>query len=288
MSVAGIRRSDRVCLTLFLEAEGTDSEGRSFKEQARTMLISRHGAVVVLNRALEAGQQVQIRRKASHESHRHGPVRIIGLFGHQEEGYVYGVSFVDAENDLWGVEFPPIAESQEAVARMLLECCYCGSREVVYVNELELTGFESNRCIARHCKSCGVPSVWAQAPHEDPKKARARGNGQAIRVEKHPDGTRGERRKVVRLKARLTACVRQAGSDDELAVCEEISSFGLSFRSRKRYTPQTRIDIAVPYTQGSANIFVAARVVHSEEIPTAGLFRNGIEYLKPDEIAAKN
>lgn len=288
MSVAGIRRSDRVCLTLFLEAEGTDSEGRSFKEQARTMLISRHGAVVVLNRALAAGQQVQIRRKASHESHRHGPVRIIGLFGHQEEGYVYGVSFVDAENDLWGVEFPPIAESQEAVARMLLECCYCGGREVAYLNELELAGFESNRCIARLCKTCGVPSIWAQAPHEDLKKARARGNGHAIQAQTKPEGTLGERRRVVRLKARLTACVREASADDELAVCEEISSFGLSFRSRKRYTPKTRIEIAVPYTQGSANIFVAAQVVHSEEIPTAGLFRNGIEYLKPGEFLKKN
>jgi hypothetical protein len=284
MSVEGTRRSDRVCLTLLLEAEGVDSEGQPFTEPAHTMLISRHGGVVVLNRLLEAGQEVQVRRKAPHESHRHGPVKIIGQFGHQNEGYVYGVSLVDAEKDLWGVEFPPIAESAEAVARMLMECCYCGSREVIYLNELELAGFESNRCIARHCKACGVPSIWAQAPHENLKKAKGQGNGHTLQVRANPEATSGERRRIVRLKAHLTACVRQAGADDELAVCEEISSFGLSFRSRKRYEPPTSIEIAIPYAQGSANIFVAARVVHSEKIPTVGLFRNGVEYVKPGEI----
>ena len=42
------------------------------------------------------------------------------------------------------IEFPHIAESQEAVARMLLECTYCRAREVVYLNELELRGFEDH------------------------------------------------------------------------------------------------------------------------------------------------
>ena len=44
------------------------------------------------------------------------------------------------------------------------------SREVVYLNELDLRGFEANRGIARHCKVDGVPSIWMQAPHEDEKK----------------------------------------------------------------------------------------------------------------------
>lgn len=288
MSVAGTRRSDRVCLTLLLETEGTDSTGAAFKAPAQTMLISRHGAVILLDRSLEPGQEIEVRRKAAHESHRHGAVKIVGQFGKQEEGYVYGISIADTGNDLWGVEFPPLAESEEAVARMLLECSYCRGREVIYLNELELKGFELSRGIARHCKACGVPSVWTQAPHEDLKTSAPRGNGERAIHNPAADAKRAEGKESTRIKTMLTACIRESGADDELAVCEEISATGARFRSRKLYAPETRIEIAVPYTQGTANIFVSARVSGSEEMPTAGLFRHRIEYLKPDQITRAN
>ncbi len=289
MSGDGARRSDRVCLTLFLEVEGTDGAGQTFMEPARTLLISRHGGVVVLNRILRADQEIQIRRKSSHEAHRKGPVRVIGQFGRQGDGYIYGVALVDAETDLWGVEFPSLAESVEAVARMLLECSYCRGREVIYLDELELKGFELNRGIARHCKTCGVPSFWTQAPHEDPKKVKGGANGQAAPwpEQRASGGVAGGSSGRVRLKTRLTACVREASTDDELAVCEEISRDGLSFRSRKHYTPETRIEIAVPYTQDTANIFVPARIVQSEEMREVGLFRHGANFVKPDKAAGR-
>src|SRR4029077_16668343 len=116
-----------------------------------------------------------MQRRAPNESGRRSEVRVVGQFGRQEEGYLYGVEITDPAVDLWGVEFPPIAQSPEAVARMLLECSSCQSREVVYLNELELRTFETNRGIARHCRTCGVPSIWVQAPHEDEKKLFGRG-----------------------------------------------------------------------------------------------------------------
>ena len=67
---ATVRRSDRVCLTLLLEASGRDAEGHEFVEAARTMLISRHGGVIVLNRHLAAGQEVTLRRTLEAEAHR--------------------------------------------------------------------------------------------------------------------------------------------------------------------------------------------------------------------------
>ena len=74
--------------------------------------------------------------------------------------------------------------------------------------------------------------------------------------------------------------MRVAGSDDELAVCEEISEDGLCFRSKRRFEENCRIDIAVPYADATANIFVPARVVRVEPTPTAGLFRHGVEFLR--------
>ena len=106
-------------------------------------------------------------------------MRVVGQFGRQKDGYLYGIEMPDPSMDLWGVEFPAIAESTEAVARMLLECSYCRSREVVHLNELELRAFETNRGIARHCKTCGVPSIWTQAPNEDEDKLARPASGAA-------------------------------------------------------------------------------------------------------------
>jgi PilZ domain len=280
MDTVAQRRSDRVTLTLLLQASGKDAAGAEFEAPSRTLQINLRGAVILIDRELAAEQRIRIKRQAQSEAHREAEVRIVGKFGMQKEGNLYGVEIVDPETDMWGIEFPPIAQSAEAVARMLLECSYCKSREVVYLNELELRGFESNRGIARRCKTCSVPSIWTQAPHEDDKKLaargvrRSRGNG----VEQVPEGGDQRERERIRFKTRLTACIRQQGSDDELAVCEDISPIGMCFRSKRRYDGDTPIDVAVPYSPDSANIFMPAKVVYSEPVPKAGLFRHGVEY----------
>ncbi len=281
MEPASVRRSDRVSLTLWLEASGTDAHGQEFNQLIRTLLINRNGAIILLDRELAPEQQIHVKRKAPGESHRQSLVRIVGLFGKQKDDYVYSIEILDAAVDLWGVEFPPIAESAEAAARMLLFCTYCRRREVVYLNEMELHGFETNRGIARHCKACGVPSIWAQAPHEDEKAIAARAARQAregaAQPPPMPEGPHVERQKI-RQQTRLTACIRQEGADDELAVCEDISPVGLCFRSKRQYHVNASILVAVPYTPEAANIFLPARIIYSEEIPKAGLFRHGTEY----------
>ncbi|HXN19182.1 MAG TPA: PilZ domain-containing protein [Candidatus Binatus sp.] len=280
MATASMRRTDRVSLTVLLEASGTDSNGQEFKEPTRTLLINRGGAVIILERDLKPEQQIQIRRQAGADSQKTVPARIVGEFGRQKDGHLYGIEILDNENDFWKIEFPSIAESTEAVARMLLHCSYCKSREVAYLNELELRGFETNRGIARHCKTCGVPSIWTQAPHEDEKQRSlraARGKG-AREADQIPGGEEQRARQRMRMKTRLTACIRQPDSDDELAVCEDISPIGMCFRSKRRYDTQALIQVAVPYSPDAANIFLPANVVYSEEIPRAGLFRHGVEY----------
>lgn len=280
MDTVAQRRSDRVTLTLLLQASGKDAAGAQFETPSRTLQINLRGAVILLDRDLAPEQRIHLKRKAQTEAHREADVRVVGKFGLQKEGYLYGVEIVDLETDMWGIEFPPIAQSTEAVARMLLECSYCKSREVVYLNELELRGFESNRGIARRCKTCSVPSIWTQAPHEDEKRMgartvrRSRTNG----LEQIPEGGDQRERERIRFKTRLTSCIRQHGADDELAVCEDISPIGMCFRSKRLYEAQAPIDVAVPYSPDSANIFMPAKVVYSEPVPKAGLFRHGVEY----------
>lgn len=274
-----MRRSDRVSLTLLLIVSGHDASGQAFEMPAQTMLINRAGAVIVLDRELKNEDQIYLRRKDPAEAHRQGFARVVGQFGRQKEGFLYGVELVDRSSDLWGIEFPPMAESDEAVARMLLECGYCRGREVIYLNELELRGFETNRGIARHCKICGVPSIWTQAPHDDEKKIASRATRRRPEAPgENPNEEEQRERQRLRMKTRLTACIRQQGMDDELAVCEDISPIGMCFRSKRRYDSEATIQVAVPYAPNAANIFLPARVVYSEEIPKAGLFRHGTEY----------
>src|SRR5271154_1755107 len=211
MASAAQRRSARVSLTLLREASDKDINEQDFTRPARTMQINRTGAVILLDRDLRPDQRIDIRRLAPTEEHRRTQVRIVGQFGLQKEGFVYGVEILEPQSDIWNIEFPPIAESEEAVARMLLECTYCRSREVVYLNELELRGFETTRGTARLCKTCGVPSTWTQAPHGNEKKLAsraARGRRNPDEADETPPGGEQRERTRRRLKTRLTACIR--------------------------------------------------------------------------------
>ena len=280
MASASLRRSDRVSLTLLLDASGTDRHGKEFNESARTLLINRGGAVIVVDRELAPEQQIHLRRKTPSEAHRESPARVVREIGRKKHGYLYAVDILDNKVDLWGLEFPPMAESTEAVAKMVLECSYCRLREVANLNERELRAFETNRGVARECKTCGVPSVWIQASHEVEKKpgARARSRRAAETAASAPSEGEQRGRRRMRLRTRLTACVRQTGTDDELAVCEDISPLGICFRSKRRYQGQAAVEVAVPYSPEAANIFLPARIIYSEEIPKAGSFRHGTEY----------
>src|SRR5260370_20546801 len=89
------------------------------------------------------------------------------------------------------------------------------------------------------------------------------------------------RRNRTRIKARVLACIRHRGFHEEIAVCEDLSKGGLSFRSRNQYPEGTRVEVAVPFTPGTGPIFVPIRIVFSQTIPTAGLYRHGAPYIKP-------
>jgi hypothetical protein len=155
-----------------------------------------------------------------------------------------------------------------------MECSFCQRREVVYLNELELKSFESRKCVARLCRHCESPSIWIESQSE-------------LRpVESGPDRSSVEdrvipRRNRTRIKARVLACIRRRGFQEEIVVCEDLSKGGLSFRSRNQYPEGSRVEVAVPFTPGSGAIFVPIRIVFSQAIPTAGLYRHGVAYIKP-------
>ncbi|HXW18794.1 MAG TPA: hypothetical protein VEJ39_10865 [Candidatus Acidoferrales bacterium] len=264
-----------------LKISGTARDGKPFTAAARTMMVSRAGAVIVTDRKLYEGDRLHVQRTAKNESRRRGMTRVLGQFGQQGGNLLYGIECLDTSVDLWGVDFPEWKKPEEAVARILLECANCRERELAYLDPIRLQEFEANRGLVRHCKTCNVPRIWTRAtpaeadPHSDADSEREIPNsGRSER------GGSNARRHNLRLKTHLTACIRQAETDDELAVCEEVVADGLNFRSHRRYEESSQILISVPYADASENIFVPARIVRVEQTST-GFFIHAAEYVQP-------
>ena len=72
------RRSERVNIVFPVEVLGADSHGRRFSEEARTSVISRHGAVIVLKHHLAVNQELTVRFPGNKTD---AEIRIVGLLG---------------------------------------------------------------------------------------------------------------------------------------------------------------------------------------------------------------
>lgn len=277
MPTENTRRSDRVGLGLRIEVSATDLNGQVFVEQARTIVISHHGATVAVSRKLAPEQELTIRCVGSG---RQAQYRLMGEVRKQADRYVYAVALRDESVNPWDLKFAPLTESEKAIGRVLLECGGCQSRELVYLNELDLELFEVTRSLSRPCRRCQASTLWGFTRHEEPIKQLSPQVGAAGALQPSPVAnvrTRNGRKKP-RMRLKLTACVRQPGFEEGVVICDSISRGGLCFTSAKRYFEGTWIEVAIPYSPEAANIFVPAKIVYSKK--AEGGFRHGVQYLK--------
>src|SRR5882724_3493780 len=274
MRTEGMRQSDRVTLRLEVEASWFNGDGVAVTKPAESLLVSRNGGVIRLQEKLFTGQELTLRRTLDPDTVKTVRARIVAEIDKEAEGFLYAVAILEPRADFWEIEFPALHQGEEAIARLLMECSFCQRREVAYLNEMELKSFEVRKCVARLCKHCEAPSIWIESQSE----LRPVANG--------PDQPSVEdrvipRRNRTRVKARVLACIRRRGFQEEIVVCEDLSKGGVSFRSRNQYSEGSRVEVAVPFTPGSGAIFVPIRIVFSQAIPTAGLYRHGAAYVKP-------
>jgi PilZ domain len=271
-----LRQSDRISFRMPLEASWMESSGMVRREPAQTLLVSRNGGVLRLPEKFFPGQEISLKRSLQGDAVRTARARVVAEIDKEPEGFLYAIQILEPLSDFWDIEFPHPHQAEESLARLLMECSFCQRREVVYLNELELKSFESRKLVARICKVCDAPAIWVEAQSEINSS--------------EPQATRGvederllPRRNRTRVKARVLACIRRRGFQEEVAVCEDLSKGGIAFRSRNQYPEGTRVEVAVPFTPGAGAIFVPIRIVFSQPIPSAGLFRHGAAYLKPPE-----
>jgi len=271
----GLRQSDRVRFRMPVEASWASPAGVTLTHNAETLLVSRNGGVLRLTEKLSMGQELHLRRNLEGDNWKHTRARVVAEIDQDPPNhFLYAIHLLDPRADFWDIDFPAPHKSEEALARLLMECSFCQRREVVYLNELQLKSFEIRKCVARVCKHCDSPSIWIESQSEvrDPE---AGASASTVDERVLP------RRNRTRIKARILACIRHRGFQEEIAVCEDLSKGGLSFRSRNQYPEGTRVEVAVPFTPGTGAIFVPIRIVFSQSIPSAGLHRHGAAYIKP-------
>jgi len=259
-----------------VEASWATAAGATFTKTAETLLVSRNGGVLRLDEKLVAGQELHLRRSLEGDHWKNARARVVAEIDQDLDGFLYAIHLLEPRSDFWDIDFPSPHKADDALARLLMECSFCERREVVYLNELQLKSFEVRKCVARVCRHCDAPSIWIESVSELSAPENGAGQAQPTVEERVIP-----RRNRTRIKARILACIRRRGFQEEIAVCEDLSKGGLSFRSRNQYAEGSRVEVAVPFTPGSGAIFVPIRIVFSQAIPTAGLYRHGAAYIKP-------
>ncbi|HLY63367.1 MAG TPA: PilZ domain-containing protein [Terriglobia bacterium] len=254
------RSSDRVSLFNAIRVIGKDAAGEAFSVEARTALVTLHGAAILIDRELASDTKVNIR---CYGTDTEAEARVVGKIEKHPEGDLYGVQFVDPAINPWNIKFPSTGPPPLAVGRLLLQCGDCQKRELVYVDEMELEVFAANQCITRTCPACGKSTVWKTTPQEESTKGDT--TGQAAGAERgnaaliprtHND------RNYIRVRMKLRACIRHPESGEDVVECLDVSRGGLCFVSSKLYTKGAAIEAAVPYLPGQANIFTRAKIAN--------------------------
>ncbi len=271
------RNSDRLHVVFAIRGIGTDADGKSFEASGRTVAISRNGAAIVLNHHLTEGQEIIVRRL---DRGRETMVRVLKPTIGESREIVYGVVFVNPAVNLWDVEFPQLSRLEEPLARVLLRCDLCGRLEVVHLDEVDMEVLEQNQQIGRFCKLCSALTSWRQRSDKTKKQQVLMPETRATEERFRPASST-EKRRHSRVRTTVMACIRQLGRPDDVVTSEDLSRGGLRFRSRSRYPEGAEIEVAIPYTVGSGNIFVPARIVFVKEIK--GGFTCGAAYISAEQ-----
>jgi hypothetical protein len=154
------RRSGRIAKELPIVLLGTDTTGRVFSEETKTVVLSRHGAGVVTRYRFSPDELLTLRLYGSTKE---AEVRLVGQIGGEPGRYVYGVAFVDPDPDFWSMEFPPPDPFEPAIRLIALECSMCQTRAEMEQGDIEEDVYAVNGNILRHCAECGTSTPWKKA-----------------------------------------------------------------------------------------------------------------------------
>jgi hypothetical protein len=155
-----VRRSGRIAKEIRILLLGMDCNGTVFSEETQTVTLSRHGAGIISKHKLAMDGLLIMRFSGGSTE---TAIRLVGQLGQDARGFVYGVAFVDEEEDFWELKFPPPPVWSVNVDGPM-QCDSCKQCEVVDQSEVEADVFALSESILRYCIYCGTPTVWRRVP----------------------------------------------------------------------------------------------------------------------------
>ena len=260
------RRSDRISLGLRIRVSGHGGLNQEFATTTRTVLLSRHGAKIILDHDQVPQGELSV---GCLNTNKEADARIVGFMGEEPEGPSYGVEFLDKEVNLWDIAFPPLEEAGKAVGRTLLRCRQCGTTELAYLNETEAIIFQFRDYVPRPCGVCHELCLWEQMVWQ---RDWSPANQKELEPQRHA-------RQQTRFEVPFTACIRSTRFGEEVVPTRNISRGGINFKSVRQYETGDRVEVAVPYAHNSGNIFVPARIAYHQPGREQRLHQYGVAYV---------
>jgi hypothetical protein len=98
------RRSQRVLMQVSVRLHGTDTQGKPFDEEADTLAINAHGALVLLQARVTSGSLLTLRNNTTKEEQECSVVFLGPVRGNKAE---IGLEFSARRPQFWRVAFPP-------------------------------------------------------------------------------------------------------------------------------------------------------------------------------------
>ena len=267
MKTVGLNANEHVEIKIPIEVAGIDCLGVQFFDRTHTLMVSRNGGKIALERMVAPEQEVTIRCPSSGLE---ADARVLGQIEKTGTAYSYIVKFLDEKNHIWDITFPSPADSVGAISCVLLECFGCQNREVVYLDHFELEVLEVNGHLSRTCERCRDARLWRKSQASMPELETVAAPSVPVPMQ--------DRRREPRREMKVTACVRSTRFGQDLVKTRTTSRSGLSFTSPWEYVLGEAIEIAVPYSPAGGNIFLAAKIVRLQLLAAEGTRIYGVGF----------
>lgn len=91
-------------LSVPITVSGKNKDGQDFSEDARTLVVNAHGALIALAMPVVAGQKILVANKATRATME---CRVVYLGNLQGDKTQMGIEFVAPTATFWQIDFPP-------------------------------------------------------------------------------------------------------------------------------------------------------------------------------------
>lgn len=103
-SEAGRRRSARVLVSVPVMVHGANAIGKEFDEEARTLVVNAHGALLAMSEAVKSGQPLTLTNKMTKQVI---DTRVVYVGKPQGDKSQVGIEFAKPAPSFWQIDFPP-------------------------------------------------------------------------------------------------------------------------------------------------------------------------------------